>query len=118
MKHDGPVHAIAFHPNGKVVATASRDKIARLWEVPSGKPMGEPMTHPDTPTQIAFSPDGTLLASICGERAYLWDPASGKPIGKKLAHDRGRLGRLAFSPDSKLLCTGGVQVGGYLWRVP
>ncbi len=38
LKHDGPVHAVAFSPDGTRVVTGSEDGTARLWNVPRSVP--------------------------------------------------------------------------------
>lgn len=48
--HKGTIHAVAFHPDGKTVATGGFDGMVRLYEIPSGKLIGAyvpvPITKP------------------------------------------------------------------------
>jgi len=37
LKHDGPIHAIVFSPDGRWVATGSLDNTARVWDAASGQ---------------------------------------------------------------------------------
>jgi WD40 repeat protein len=59
-----PVIAIAFSPNGKHLASASRDEIViRLWDINSGAALEVLWGHSDSVTAVIFSPDGKQLAS-------------------------------------------------------
>src|SRR5207245_10082117 len=53
-----PITATAFSPDGKIVLTASDDKTVRLWEVGTGKQLGQPLMHEGHVRAAAFSPDG------------------------------------------------------------
>jgi WD40 repeat protein len=75
MPHPQAVQGIAFHPQGRALATACVDGAARLWDARSGKPLGMPMPHEGPVERVLFSPDGqTLLTAGREHAARLWRP--------------------------------------------
>jgi WD40 repeat protein len=129
---------IALSPDGRMVAgTGSErspdgravDGLVRLWDTRTGElrhtwtVVGEGRTGLGP---VAFSPDGRLVAvgSEVGERVrerrageiHLWDVESERLVWSQACHDDDVTG-LVFTPDSKLLVSGGRDRVVKLWEV-
>ena len=65
---------MAFSPDGRLLATASADETARLWDPATGEYLRTLTGHDDGVVGVAFSPDGRLLATASNDKtARLWD---------------------------------------------
>jgi WD40 repeat protein len=115
--HTDEVLAVAFSPDGKTLASGSRDKTIRLWEVASGKEMAALEGHVNWVTSVAFSPDGKALVSGSADGSIrLWGVATGKETGS-FRGDRQCVLCVAFSPDGKTVASGGYEPRVKLWDV-
>src|SRR5262249_38632654 len=73
FSHSAAVRSVAFSPDGKTIATGSWDRTARLWDVASGRPIGQPLLHQYHVRSVAFSPDGRRLATASNDQtARIW----------------------------------------------
>jgi WD40 repeat protein len=74
VEHEGPVRALAVHPDGTVLVSASDDKTICLWNIANGHRLWKFEEHDFTPVSLAFSPDGQRLL-IAGDDGLirLWD---------------------------------------------
>jgi WD40 repeat protein len=96
--HSGPVYAVHFSPDGKLLASCSRDKKVLVWNQFSGRVLFTLVGHSDWVLSVRFSPDSTVLASASGDNTVrLWDPNSGDPIATLKGHSD-MVTSLAFSP--------------------
>ncbi|MCA9091962.1 MAG: protein kinase [Planctomycetaceae bacterium] len=90
------VWSIAFHPNGKLLATACHDNSVYFWRVPDGRPSGIPLVNINPSellvNSVAFSPDGRQFMTMGGARGIeFWDletrlPASGVIANRTYNH--------------------------------
>jgi len=109
-------HDILFTPDGTELVLATNelgDPIGvRVWDLTNSQIVREFRQNSQAAYQIAFSPDGSLLASV-HEALQLWDMKTGAPI--KTIHVPNREhGAVAFSPDGTLIAFSiwgeGIQV--------
>jgi len=72
-EHYSAIRGIAISPNGRILASASYDSTARLWNLENDQPIGSPLQHAGPVSCVSFSADGALLATDGGYNAYTWD---------------------------------------------
>ena len=114
----GPIDSVAFSPDGKTLATGSPDGKASLWDLATGRQIGNPLPAGRGVSPVAFSPDSKILATGGDEGVRLWDVATGRRIGVTLVDDYDDLmNSVAFSPDGKTLATGSPDGRVRLWDV-
>jgi hypothetical protein len=94
--------AIAFAPDGRTLAVAGQLGRIDLWNVTNGTVARTITMEYSNPDTLAFSPDGTLLATGEGLDIRLWDPARGT-LSATL--DTGAMdpGEIRFLPDGRHL---------------
>ncbi len=104
--HTNYVRAVAFSPDGRLLASASDDKTVKLWEVSTGRVFRTLAGHVFRVRTVAFSPDGRWLASGSEDKTVkLWDAATGTEVRTLVGHTA-TVRTLAFSPDGRWLASG------------
>ena len=64
------VAALAFQPDGKVLAAGDYDGLVRFWDPATGRELGRPLPQGEMVQSLAYSPDGTMIAvGLASERA-------------------------------------------------
>jgi RNA polymerase sigma-70 factor (ECF subfamily) len=108
------VTAVAFSPDGKLLATGS-GRWLTVWDASTGKEIRGLSGHEAQITAVQFSPDGKrmLTASMDGS-VRIWDVETGKEVRRVDAHKAG-VHSAAFSPDGLLLATAGADGKVRVW---
>ena len=114
--HRGNVEALAFAPDGQMLATAANDGTARLWDVASGEQLMALSGHSDAVLAVSFFPDGKRVATAASDAtARVWDVETGSTLTVLDGHG-GPVNSVAASPDGDLLLTASDDQTARLWR--
>ena len=77
----GGVSGVAFHLNGRLVVSGSKDKTIKIWDINTAKDVMTLTDHTNEVNSVAISPNGKFLASGSKDKTLkLWDLAKGTLI--------------------------------------
>ncbi len=109
------IFAVAFSPDGSLLAAAGADRAIRIWEVASGKLQATIEDHADWIFDLAFSPDGKRLASASRDKTCkVFDVAKKESLITFPGHAQ-TVYTVGFSPDGKTVASGGEDNQVRLW---
>jgi len=79
--HADAILSIAFSPDATAIASASYDKLVKLWDPTAGKEIRTLKEHSDAVYSVAFTSDGKFVVSGAGDRTIkIWDVATGNRL--------------------------------------
>jgi WD40 repeat protein len=124
--HEDAISSLALSTDGEALASGDRGGVTLLWDLREGQARLRAKLPPalvDNDDRykkyqaVAFSPDGTLLATgnLCN--VVVWDRKRREPTivrTLKPSHHTNVVQSLAFSPDGKMLAAGHYDSGGTL----
>ena len=108
------VGTVVFSPDGKMLATGSRDTTVKILEIPTGKIIN---TFPadDSPIwSVAFNSDATqLVAGTYDWRVIVWNLKTGEPF--RVFEHRAPVWAVAMTPDGKTIASASGDQTVKIW---
>ncbi|MGH7171011.1 MAG: hypothetical protein ACRELG_12095, partial [Gemmataceae bacterium] len=125
LKAGGPyMHSLALSSNGHWLASLTQNNAGaysvRLWDTAKGVAVLRVAKEQKYLNEVAFSPEGKMLATVGSREIRLWDTATGRELRRIASSGSSRQG-VAFSPDGQTLATAALNSGAsraiHLWDV-
>jgi WD40 repeat protein len=120
--HTAVIRGLAFSPNSERLASTAEDGTLRLWDVPArlwdagtGSVRDVYEVSDSALDQVAYSPDGKLLACGCQDQlVHVLSATTGKPSRLFRGHSAW-VTAVAFAPDGRSLLSAGMDGKGRVW---
>jgi len=111
--HSGTLHALAFSPDGRLLATGSSDRSARIWRA-DGQVRAVLRPHSGRVTALAFRDDGLEIATASWDkRVRVW--GTDGVLRATLAGHEGPVWSVAYSPDGRQLVSASEDRSVRVW---
>ncbi|CAI7655697.1 unnamed protein product [Penicillium viridicatum] len=113
--HDLDVPCIAWSQDGRRLASASKDKTARIWDSITGQCISVLRGHEGELRSIAWIQHDERLASASDDKTIrIWNPVTGQCISTLRGHDSA-IRTMAWSPDFMQLASGSFDKTVRVW---
>jgi WD40 repeat protein len=108
---------VVINAQGTMIATNPYDQI-HLWDIQTGKILHKLKGHQAQILGLAFSPDGTKIASSSQDgEIHLWSTASGQQLTSSNPNNhKEQVTSLAFSPDGQRLASASYDGTVRIWE--
>jgi len=116
--HERELTSVAFAPDGQTLIATDAGGAATVWDLKSALSAGLFGRHPTWVDALAFSPDGTQLASVgyVDPIVKVWDVESRRELATFPGHPE-PIHRVRFTPDGRLVATCGHEGTVRLWQI-
>ena len=104
VPHLGRIHAMAYSPDGRTLATAGSDRTVKLWEADRGLLIRTFEGHAGEVRSAVFSADGTRLLSASDDGTVrVWDVATGRTVTTLSGDRQGAMSGAAFGEGDTVI---------------
>lgn len=114
--HKKPVWTVEFSPDNKYIVSGDEDGVLKIWEIEKWQELVT-LKNKSCVWTVKFSPDSKCLAIGIHKMIKIFETGSWKEISKIKCHND-YVKSLDFSPDSKIIVTGGIDKTIKLWDNP
>jgi WD40 repeat protein/transcriptional regulator with XRE-family HTH domain/energy-coupling factor transporter ATP-binding protein EcfA2 len=118
LPHDSEVASVTFSPDGKHIATTSRNGSVKLWDAKTGQSLLTFKGHIGSVDSIVYSSDGKRIAATSstsgGFTAKVWDAITGEELLTLSGHTD-FVTSVAFHPDGTRLVTTSIDGSAKVW---
>ena len=132
VPHEGHTREVVYSPDGRRLATAGTDTLAKVWDLETGREIvtftghaGDWVFAPDNNwiEEVEFTADGSRVGSIADNGMLrIWDAQTGEELlaidadfGGDALESGGFAGTLAFSPDGTKMARGFADGSARVW---
>ncbi len=106
IPHSDVVTDVAISPDGKWLATACEDGVARLYDPKTLKQVGRDMIHSRYCESLAFSPDSRVLVTASRDYSIRFWNVADQSSQEKVIHPPEYVQSMTFHPNGRILAAG------------
>lgn len=116
--HSDEVAGARFSPDGRLAATASKDRTACVWDAATGRLLAKLEGHEAKVSSALFSPDGRWVITASSDRtARVWETATGRQANILSGHERA-VEFARFGRDERVAVTASRDETVRVWDLP
>lgn len=115
--HLEDVYGVSLSPDGKRVASGSKDKTVKVWDAETGVHVRTITGHAAYVTSVVYSPDGKRIASGGDDKTIrIWDADTGQELRTLRGHHN-FISSLSFSPNGRRIVSGSWDETIKVWDI-
>lgn len=118
LGHTDSINCIAISPDGRYIASGSRDMSVLVWDAETGRVVAGPFEEHNSPVgSVAFSQDSRSITSASESHIHIWNIETGEMISLPVISDGDWFicESMALSPDDRLIACASASMNIRLW---